>query len=98
MSLAAAGAGVNPPNETGRYNRRAGPALLVAPPGGENMPLSHEGETLRDRYLQTLLETARALLAGPDREVALEALAEAAGMLGDRLRHELDELRQELVD
>ena len=62
------------------------------------MPLSPEGASLRDRFLAVLLEAARPLQAGPEPEVALEALIEAAGLLRDRLRRELDELRQEQAD
>jgi hypothetical protein len=62
------------------------------------MPLSPEGQELRDRFLAVLLETARPLQACPDPEVALEAMIEAAELLRDRLRQELAELRQEQVD
>lgn len=62
------------------------------------MPLSLEGQELRDQFLAVLLEAARPLQAGPDPEVAREALIEAAGLLGDRLRRELAELRQERAD
>ena len=62
------------------------------------MPLSPDGQELRDRFLATLLEAARPLQAGPDPEVALEALIEAADLLRDRLRQELAELRQEQAD
>jgi hypothetical protein len=57
-----------------------------------------EGQELRDRFLAVLLEAARPFQAGPDQEVTLEALAEAAEMLRDRLRQELAELRQEQAD
>lgn len=62
------------------------------------MPLSSEGEKLRDRFLAVLLEAARPLQVGPDPEVALQALIAAAELLRDRLRHELAELRQEQAD
>ena len=62
------------------------------------MSLSREGEELRDRFLGVLLEAARELQAGPDRELALEALVEAAGLLRDRLRQELAALRVEEAD
>jgi hypothetical protein len=62
------------------------------------MSLSSEGEELRDRFLAALLEAARPLQSGPDPEVALEALIEAAELLRDRLRRELAELRQEQAD
>ena len=62
------------------------------------MALSSEGEELRDRFLAVLLEAARPFQSGPDPEVALEALIEAAELLHDRLRRELAELRQEQAD
>lgn len=60
-----------------------------------NTPLERE---MRDRFFQELLESAFRLQEGPDREVALEALIEASGMLQEHLRRELDELRQEQAD
>jgi hypothetical protein len=62
------------------------------------MPLSSEGEELRNRFLAALLEAARPLQVGPDPEVTLEALVEAAELLRERLRQELAELRQEQAD
>ena len=62
------------------------------------MPPTAKGEVLRDRFVEVLLAAARPLQEGPDREVALEALIEAAGVLRDRLRMELAELRQEQAD
>lgn len=62
------------------------------------MPLSSEGKELRDRCLTALLETTRPLQAGPDPEVALEALIEATELLRDRLRQKLTELREEQAD
>jgi hypothetical protein len=62
------------------------------------MALSLADRELRDRFFKDLLEAAFRLQEGPDREVALEALIEAAGMLQEHLRRELDELRQEQAD
>ena len=62
------------------------------------MPLSAEGKEVRDRCLAALLEAAQPLQTGPDPEVALEALIEAAELLRDRLRQELAELRREQAD
>jgi hypothetical protein len=62
------------------------------------MPLSSESKELRDRFLVVLLEAARPLQTGPDPEVALEALVEAAELFRDRLQRELTELRQEQAD
>jgi hypothetical protein len=62
------------------------------------MPPVPDRSTLRERFLEVLLEAARPLQAGPDPEVALEALIDAAGVLQDRLRKELAELRVEQTD
>jgi hypothetical protein len=53
---------------------------------------------LRDRFVEALLAAARPLQAGPDPELALEALIDAAGVVRERLRRELAELRVEQVD
>ena len=53
---------------------------------------------LRERFLRVLLEATFPLQAGPDPEVALEALIEASRLLTEHLRRELDELRQEQAD
>jgi hypothetical protein len=57
--------------------------------------ISPEAETLRDQFLRVLTDATRPLWQGADPEVALEALIEAAGLLRDRLRMELVELRME---
>ena len=62
------------------------------------MALTADQQQLRDRFFQTLLETAFPLMNGPDPEVTLEALIEAAGMLQDHLERELQELRQEQAE
>ncbi|HJZ57791.1 MAG TPA: hypothetical protein VKE74_22720 [Gemmataceae bacterium] len=62
------------------------------------MSLSSEAQNLADRYLRALIEAVRPLQEGPDPEVALEALIEAARLLRERLRAELAELRKEQVD
>jgi hypothetical protein len=62
------------------------------------MPTPPDRDTLRDRFVEELLAAARPLQAGPDPEVALEALAEAAGVVQERLRRELAELRIERVE
>jgi hypothetical protein len=53
---------------------------------------------LPERYFHALLEAAFPLMGGPDPEVALEALIEAAGMLQEHLERELQELRQEQAE
>jgi hypothetical protein len=55
-------------------------------------------QELCDRFFQALLEATIPLQQGPDPEVALEALIEAAGMLEEHLRRELAELRQEQAE
>ncbi len=62
------------------------------------MPLSPQKKDLRDRFFQTLLEQAVALQTGPDIEVTLEALIEAAQLLVEHLQRELTELRQEQTE
>jgi hypothetical protein len=53
---------------------------------------------LAERYFHKLLEAAFPLMGGPDPEVAVEALIEAAGMLKEHLERELQELRQEQAE
>jgi hypothetical protein len=43
---------------------------------------------LRDRFADALLAAARPLQVGPDPEVALDALIDAAGLVQERLRQE----------
>jgi hypothetical protein len=57
-----------------------------------------EPTELRDQFYQVLLEATFPLQKHPDPEVALEALIDAAQLLSDHLRRELDELRQEQAD
>jgi hypothetical protein len=62
------------------------------------MPLSPTVQRLRDQFVKVLLDAAVPLQQGPDREVALEALIEAAAGLRQRFEQELAELRQEETD
>ena len=62
------------------------------------MSLSPAERELRDQFFTALLEATYPLQAGPDREVALEALIEATEMLRERFEQELAELRQEETD
>ena len=55
-------------------------------------------QQLRDQFFRTLLDTAFPLMKGPDPELALEALIDAAGMLQEHLERELQELRQEQAE
>jgi hypothetical protein len=60
--------------------------------------MSPEEQMLRDRFFKVLLEATYPLQNGPDPEVALEALIEAAQMLRQHLERELNELRQEQTE
>jgi hypothetical protein len=62
------------------------------------MTTTPDRDALRDRFVEALLATARSLQAGPDPEVTLEALIEAAGVVQEKLRAELAELRAEQVE
>jgi hypothetical protein len=55
-------------------------------------------DALRDRFVAALLVTARMLQPGPDPEVTLEVLIDAAGVVQEKLRAELAELRVEQVE
>ena len=59
------------------------------------MPPSNVQRQLRDQFLQAMLQATFPLQKGPDPEVALEALIEAAELLRERFEQELAELRQE---
>jgi hypothetical protein len=52
-------------------------------------------QKLRDRYFQAMLEATFPLQKGPDQEITLQALIQAAQMLKERFEQELEELRQE---
>ena len=53
---------------------------------------------LKDRFFRVLVDAVLPLQPGPDPEVTLEALIDAAEMLADHLRRELAELRQEQAE
>ena len=55
-------------------------------------PAEHQ---LRDQLFKAMLEATFPLQHGPDQEVTLQALIQAAQMLKERFEQELDELRQE---
>ena len=59
------------------------------------MPPSPAEQKLRDRFFQAMLEATFSLQKGPDQEVSLQALIQAAQMLKERFEQELEELRQE---
>jgi hypothetical protein len=62
------------------------------------MDLSPEQSRLRERFFTTLLEATFPLQQGPDPEVTLELLIQAADMLRDHLENELAELRLEQAE
>jgi hypothetical protein len=62
------------------------------------MALSPEEAQQRDRFFKVLLETALTFQPGPDPEVTLEALIDAASILREHLRRQLTELRQEQAE
>ena len=55
-------------------------------------------EGLRDRFFKTLVEATFPLQGGPDPEVTLEALIDAAQLVKEHLERELAELREEQAD
>jgi hypothetical protein len=59
------------------------------------MSATQTDHALRDRFLQAMIEATFPLQQGPDQEVVLHALIEAAEMLKERFERELEELRQE---
>jgi hypothetical protein len=63
-----------------------------------SMELSPEQKALRDLFFQALLEATFPLQDGPDPEVTLEMLIEAAGLLKEHLEQELAELRLEQAE
>ena len=62
------------------------------------MAISRGEQELRERFFRFLCESVLPLKAGPDPEVALEALIEASQMLTEHLQQELEERRQEQVE
>jgi hypothetical protein len=62
------------------------------------MGTNPDRDALRDRFVEVLLAAARPLQGGSDPEVTLEALIEAAGVVQEKLRGELAELRVEQVE
>jgi hypothetical protein len=55
-------------------------------------------QELRDRYFHALVAAVIPLKDGPDPEMTLEGLIQAAQMLEEHLAQELAELRQEQVE
>jgi hypothetical protein len=59
------------------------------------MELSPAEQKLRDRLFRAMLEATFPLQTGPDQEMNLQTLIQAAEMLKERFEQELEELRQE---
>jgi hypothetical protein len=62
------------------------------------MPPQTDRNTLRESFVLALLEAVRPLQKSVDPELTLEVLIEAAGVLQERLRGDLAELRIEETD
>ena len=62
------------------------------------MTLTPVQQQLKERFFNALLEAALPLQDGPDQEVTLELLIDAAAMLREHLEHELEVLRQEQAE
>jgi hypothetical protein len=62
------------------------------------MSLNATGSKLRDRFLTVLQDAVVGLKPGDDPELTLEALIEASEVLTERLKQELQELREEQTD
>jgi hypothetical protein len=62
------------------------------------MALTREQERLREQYVIALLEAAMPLKGGPDPELTLELLIQAADQVKDHLERELEELRLEQTE
>lgn len=62
------------------------------------MERAHAEQPLRDRFFTALLEATLPLKTGPDPEVTLELLIQAADRLKEHLEHELEELRLEQAE
>ena len=62
------------------------------------MPPDPDHDALRDQFVDALLAAARPLQAGTDPEIELEALIAAAGVIQEKFRQELAELRVEQAD
>jgi len=62
------------------------------------MGLSSEQDQVRERFLMALVEATLPLKGGPDPELTLELLIQAAALLQEHLESELEELRQEQAE
>jgi hypothetical protein len=62
------------------------------------MELQSAPDELCNRMFNALVEAVVPLKTGPDSEVLLPALIQAAGMLKEHLEQELDEIRLEQVE
>lgn len=62
------------------------------------MPPAGGPGPLKDKFFRVLVDAVLPLQPGPDPEVTLEALIDAAERLVDHLQRELAELRQEQAE
>ncbi len=62
------------------------------------MELTLAQQRAREGFLLALLDALIPLKRGPDPELTLELLIQAAGMLKEHLEKELEELRQEQAE
>jgi hypothetical protein len=62
------------------------------------MELSPAQEQTRERFFIALAEATVPLKGGPDPELTLELLIQAAALLQEHLEKELEELRQEQAE
>jgi hypothetical protein len=62
------------------------------------MDVTQDREQMRERFFLALADATMPLKAGPDPELTLEVLIEAAALLQEHLERELEELRQEQAD
>jgi hypothetical protein len=62
------------------------------------MSLVSRPDALKDKFFGVLVDAVLPLQPGPDPEVTLEALIDAAQMLVEHLQQELAEIRQEQAE
>jgi hypothetical protein len=74
------------------------PSSFPRGPGVVVMESSQDRQETRQRLFLALAEAVIPLKGGPDPEVTLELLIEAAGFLREHLEQELAELRQEQAE
>src|SRR4051812_29423740 len=83
------------PSRCRRSPTCSGDPARIEGPGGTHDEHNPDRDALRDRFAEVLLAAARSLQPGSDPEFTLEARVEAAGVVQEKLRQELAELRVE---